>query len=313
MKIQPKRFFYWFSQNKWVQRFGLLFLLVALLVAAWGFLVEPNRIVFEEETVQINSLPASWEGEQIAFIADLQIGAWGANTGTIRRGVDRIIERDPAMVLIGGDLIYHAEDNLADQLITIQLLLSPLIEADIPTYVVLGNHDYGLTFPFEEPDFAQADKLIASLEATGVQVLTNEAVAQTSDSVSSDEPFYVVGLGSAWAGRSDIDQALETVPEDAARVVFMHNGRAFETIPAGLAPLALAGHTHGGQVNVPGFPDQNWLQIIWEDEIPISGWADSTYGEPGNRLYVNRGIGFSSIPFRFNTPPEITLITLQAR
>ena len=90
----------------------------------------------------------------------------------------------------------------------------------------------------------------------------------------------------------------------------MHNPDSFEPLPSGTAPLAMAGHTHGGQVRLPFLPEWSWMTFAKEDEVHADGWIDG-YGQPGNRLYVNRGIGFSIIPIRINCPPEITLFTLR--
>ncbi len=118
-----------------------------------------------------------------------------------------------------------------------------------------------------------------------------------------------MGLGSHVAGRDEPKEAVADVPDGAPRVVFMHNPRSFPGLPTGSAPLAVAGHTHGGQVRVPLAPDWSYLWLLQDEDVPVDGWADD-YGEPGNRLYVSRGVGFSRIPFRLNCPPELTTFTL---
>jgi hypothetical protein len=72
----------------------------------------------------------------------------------------------------------------------------------------------------------------------------------------------------------------------------------------------VAGHTHGGQVRVPGFPQWSWLRFTQKDKVYADGWAKG-YGEPGNNLYVNPGIGMSYAPIRLFCPPELTFFTLQ--
>lgn len=94
----------------------------------------------------------------------------------------------------------------------------------------------------------------------------------------------------------------------------MHDPASFPALPAGEAPLAVAGHTHGAQIRVPGRPAwtaarlpplrQRWPQYA-------DGWVEG-YGEPGNRLYVNRGVGFSYVPVRLGCRPELTFFTLRA-
>lgn len=91
----------------------------------------------------------------------------------------------------------------------------------------------------------------------------------------------------------------------------MHNPDTFGRLPPSSAPLAVAGHTHGGQIRIPFTPEWSWITFKSEDEVHADGWIDD-YGAPGNRLYVNRGIGFSVVPIRINAPPEITMFTLRS-
>lgn len=93
-------------------------------------------------------------------------------------------------------------------------------------------------------------------------------------------------------------------------MVLLHHPDSFERLPAGTAPLALAGHTHGGQFRVPFTPEWTWMTFAEEDEVHPDGWIPD-FGASGNRLYVNRGIGFSTLPLRLNCPPEITYVLLR--
>ncbi len=120
----------------------------------------------------------------------------------------------------------------------------------------------------------------------------------------------LVGIGARWPNEDRPEAALSGVSDGAPRFVMMHNPNSFEAFPAGTAPVAVAGHTHGGQVRVPFLAEWSWLKIVEDDEIHVDGWIEG-FGEPGNQLYVNRGIGFSVAPIRINCRPEITLFTLR--
>jgi uncharacterized protein len=67
---------------------------------------------------------------------------WLDNTPTVSWAIDRIIEESPAIALILGDFIYHAGENSSQEINKAIDLLSPLANSGIPTYAVLGNHDY---------------------------------------------------------------------------------------------------------------------------------------------------------------------------
>lgn len=294
---------------------GLLGLFGLLVV--WG-LIEPYVIDTEEEVAEIPNLPPAWEGQRVAVIGDWQIGMWLDNTLTIRRIVEQLIEERPALVLIIGDFIYGVRENPSEELNKAIEFVRPLPEAGIPTYAVLGNHDYAMKSKKAPPDQKLAAKLYQALEAVGVQVLQNEAVVlapsgdrnQTPATTAIAAPLYLVGIGSHWPNNDKPAVALAQVPDGAPRLVMMHNPESFAAFPAGTAPVAVAGHTHGGQFRLPFTPEWSWLTFSKEDQVHADGWIDG-YGQPGNDLYVNRGIGFSIIPLRINCPPEVTLFTLQ--
>ena len=288
------------------------------LLLFWG-LLEPYLIDTEEEVAEIPGLPAAWEGKRVALIADWQIGMWLDNTSTIRRIVEQLIEQRPAIVLIAGDFIYDPDKDPSEEINKAVEIVRSLPQAGIPTYAVLGNHDYGMKNKHAPPNEQLARQLHDALEAVGVQVLQNESVAltpsgnrnQTTAKMGGNAPLYLVGIGAHWPDRDQPKVALAPVPEGTPRLVMMHNPNSFEALPPNTAPLAVAGHTHGGQIRLPFTPEWSWLIFMREDEVHADGWIKG-YGQPGNRLYVNRGIGFSIIPIRLNCPPEITLFTLRS-
>lgn len=286
---------------------GLLGFICAILI--WG-LIEPYILDREPQIATIPNLPTAWEGQKIAVMGDWQVGMWLDNTPTVGWAVDRTIDERPAIALILGDFIYGAGKDPSQEIEKAIELVRPLPASGIPTYAVLGNHDYGMTSKNSSIDVAQAAFLAQSLESMGVQVLQNEAVPIVLPS-DRDSPLYLLGIGSRWANRSRPKVALAQVPKVAPRFVMMHHPESFAEFPANTAPVAVAGHTHGGQIRLPFTPQWSWLTFVREDEVHADGWI-ADYGHPGNHLYVNRGIGFSILPMRINCAPEITFFTLRA-
>jgi hypothetical protein len=247
-------------------------------------------------------------------VADFQIGMWLDNSATVRRVVSRLAERRPALVLILGDFVYKGGDELevGGRLGTLRDLLRPLSGSDIQTFAVLGNHDYGMSASNAEKDVRRAERVEALLQELGLQTLKNEAVALSLPGTdqATESVFYLVGIGAHIPKEDRPLVALAQLPADAPRLVMMHNPSSFDALPAGTAPLAIAAHTHGGQFRIPLTPSWSWLTFLREDKVHVDGWIQD-YGAPGNRLYVNRGIGFSLLPMRLNAPPEVTLFTLE--
>jgi hypothetical protein len=138
-----------------------------------------------------------------------------------------------------------------------------------------------------------------ALEAISIPVLEDRAASISHGSCH----FWLAGVSDWWEGPHDIARALEAVPPGAPTILFTHNPDLFPEVPPHVT-LTIAGHTHGGQVYVPG---------IGRPIVP------SAYGErfaighivEGERhLFVSSGIGTSIIPVRFLVPPEISILTL---
>lgn len=278
----------------------------AAAVLVWGVAIEPRFILDTREvSASIPNLPKEWEGRRVILMGDLQIGMRWDNTRMIARAVEEAIEERPAMVLIAGDFVYEPDSSTVRHAIA---FVRPLTEAGIQTFAVLGNHDYALSDPEGEPDFNIAKYLEAQLERAGIVVLQNESVSIESEGA----PLYVAGLGSEWANRDNPAATLADIPEHAARLVFMHNPASYRKLPAHSAPSAFAAHTHGGQIRIPWTPSRSWLDIALPHEVVADGWSQKGVGARGNRVYVNRGLGFSMVPIRIICAPELTIVTLTA-
>lgn len=312
------------KMRRYLKRTAIGVICVLFLLLVWGVGIEPRLIDEKAQTADIPNLPAAWEGKRIALIADLQVGMWLDNTDTVRRVVNRIIEVRPAAALIAGDFVYNPTNDEADDMEREDFLefngkideamnlLRPLAQAGIRTYAVLGNHDYGMPTAKYAKNELLARSVQTRLQGIGIRVLENEAVplaVDDGDGQSEGSALYLIGIGSKRARHDQPQVALAQVPQNAPRIAFMHNPDSFAEFPAESAPLALAGHTHGGQFRVPFAPQWSWMRLLSNDKVHADGWING-FGKAGNRLYVNRGIGFSLVPVRVNCLPELTLFTL---
>ena len=290
-----------------------LFVKILAAAAIYGAAIEPRFVTTEHESAAIPALPAAWEGKQVAVFADLQVGMWWANRDAARKAVHKVVELKPALTLIAGDFVYDADSSVNSQMQEVLGILQPIIDAKLPTYAVLGNHDYELMNEHSEKDNRVARRVRFALDSAGIHMLDNKAVAvypAGADSTAANA-LWVVGVGEKWAKNDHPDSALAHVPAGAPRIVFMHDPDSFVHIPAGAAPVAVAAHTHGMQLGIPYLSDWMWRTYFSDEGSGVAGWIDG-YGQPGNHLYVNRGIGFSILPLRVGAPPELTVFTLKA-
>lgn len=278
-------------------RVALALLAALTLVVAYGVLVEPRVILDEERfTVPVPGLPAG-ASPTVAVFSDIQIGMWFANEDMVSDIVEEVVEERPDAALLVGDFVLGRTPPPVEQIDRVVDLLAPLTAAGIPSYAVLGNHDYHVD---------AADRLAAALEAIGITVLRN-----ASATVPDAAGLRIVGVGPARPDRADVDAALRGVPADAPRVVMMHNPITFPRMPPGSAPLAVAGHTHCGQIAIPGLDAWSWYQLTVDERVAVGGWAPDGYGAPDNRLFVTCGVGFSLVPMRIAAPPQLVFFDLQ--
>jgi predicted MPP superfamily phosphohydrolase len=155
---------------------------------------------------------------------------------------------------------------------------------------VLGNHDHR----------QGAARVSAAVRAAGVTLLINQHLALTRD----DATLYIAGVDDIWVNRQDLARTLDGIPPESAVVLLAHEpDYADEVAATHRVGLQLSGHTHGGQVRIPGWgaPVLPWLGQKYDAGL---------FDKDGMAIYVNRGVGMIPPYIRFNCRPEITLLTL---
>jgi hypothetical protein len=246
------------------------------LLAVDAFLVEPYRL----EVTRHSVAAAVRRPVVLAHLTDLHSWGLGRRERTL---LSALRTERPDLIVITGDSIPDRETGVTPEPVA---EVFKQLHAPLGVFAVLGNWENWRRVA-REPAFYQA---------AGVTLLVNEARRIRDD-------LWVVGLDDALSGDpAGAAKALADVPDGVARVVLMHSPEYFDELPD-VDLVALAGHTHGGQVRVPG------LRPFW---LPpgsgsyVSGW----YSRDSSRLFVSRGIGTSILPARFWCRPELALITL---
>jgi predicted MPP superfamily phosphohydrolase len=289
----------------------LKFLEFITALVVYGAGIEPRFVVRNDETATIPNLPPAWEGKQIATFADMQVGIWLANVDAVRRAVGKVVNARPSLVLLPGDFVYEADEDVDTQMQKVVALLQPILDDSIPVYAVLGNHDYSLMNEHSEQENAVARRVRIALDHAGVHMMDNQVRPLTMASTAADgvnDTLYLAGVGEKWAKNDRAAETVAMIPRGAPRIIFMHDPDSFAKIPPGDAPFAIAAHTHGMQLGIPWLSDYLWRHYFSDTGSGVEGWQD---GASGNRLYINRGIGFSIVPARVNAVPEVTVFTLK--
>lgn len=251
--------------------------------------VEPSLLRLREPEVASRWWPRGRPAARIGVLSDLH-AAWPLMTvARIGRIADRLLAARPDLVLLAGDFVStHTRLARAIPVEPVAGALRRLARA-VPTLAVLGNHDW----------YYGGERVARALEANGVRVLRNQA--ERVELAAGG--LWVAGLDDAWTGRDDAARALGGVDRTAPLVVLSHVPDPFAALPPEAA-LTVAGHTHGGQVCLPG-----WGPLRTGSRLPRRQ-AHGLSEAHGRHLYVSGGVGTTALPIRFARPPEIALLTL---
>ncbi|HKQ99099.1 MAG TPA: metallophosphoesterase [Pyrinomonadaceae bacterium] len=275
--------------KKLILRVAAALLLVLALLAAYVFLIEPNRLVMKEETIELAGWPAGFENLKVAVVSDLHVGSPFINEEKLDYITLLVNGAQPDMVVLLGDFMSSVRGGRVVEPEVIAAHLKNL-RARLGVFAVLGNHDW----------WYNGQRVRRALENAGIRVLDDE-VARVE---RNGQAIWLVGFKDAWTNRTDIEGVLRKVTDNSPIVGLTHNPDLFVRIPQNVL-LTLAGHTHGGQVNLPFFG-----RIRVPSEYG-QRYAAGHVLENNHHLYVTTGIGTSIIPIRFRVPPEIVILTLK--
>jgi predicted MPP superfamily phosphohydrolase len=255
--------------------------------------ISRHEINIERISITLPNLPEAFRGFTIAQISDFHYAEY-TEAFFLRRVVERVNSLKPDMVALTGDFIttgfWSVDDTVrfaGECAEILSLLQSPL------RYAVLGNHDCAVK------QYKQA--VNDELQSQGIPVLNNRSLPIER----SGARIWLAGTGDALCGDFGLERALPAPPtrDGEALILLAHEPDVLPLVAGHNVDLMLSGHTHGGQVRFPFLPAM-FLPELGQHYI------EGLYRLGPTQLYVNRGVGTVNLPFRFNCPPEITLITL---
>jgi predicted MPP superfamily phosphohydrolase len=290
---------------------ALLGIFPLLLVGlAYAMLGEPYRPVFKRHQISVTS---RWPNLSIVHISDMHVRAGDMRLFRSQKAALEAIGT-PDLLCVTGDVCEKVEDihMVVDLLKTVQPRLG--------TFVVLGNHEHNAPLPLslkeqnksgwrkalgatlgliaprlrsdgDDEGHAMAD----ALREAGITVLHNQGRRIHTDG----QTLWIAGCDSAWAGHADMLSAMSgRRPNEACLALIHEPDMAFEAREEG-ADLILAGHTHGGQVQLP------WLGALYTLKMDPRIAIASGFQHIGEGLlHITAGLGHT-IPLRFGCPPEV--------
>lgn len=256
--------------------------------------VEPTWLEVNRIALPVRGLPAPFHGLRVAHLTDFHFGGH-IPTGYLEEALDRTRAERPDVIALTGDFIDRGPGHVAAAARLFRHLKAPL-----GVFGVLGNHDFAVHTARGVKRHPGLDRAVTdALGSEGVTVLRNRAVRLDRDGAG----VLVAGIDDLWSGEADAAAALGRQCPDTPRVVLAHNPQSVDLLGGHRADLVLSGHTHGGQIDLPGLG-----RILLRKNA--RRWAAGLYPHNGGHVYVNKGVGFGW-RFRFNVRPEVAVFTLQ--
>jgi uncharacterized protein len=261
-----------------VRRWGSAALCLLLAFAA-GFAfyaryVEPSNIVVREQTIQVGA-PL-----RVAFIADLHIGLFD-KAARMQQITDELNRLNVDVVAVGGDWSYEPTSPLVE-------LLAPIAKSRHRVIAVLGNHDEGL------PGMRVVEELDAALKTLGVENIEGKLVEVNG--------VQIAGIGDRFANK---DKLPAFDPNSPPHFVLGHNPDSVDRLQGTPIRLLLAGHTHGGQINLP------FLTEAILSRFTVGKYKRGLYTQGKHSVFVTAGLGTVGLPLRLFQSPVIDVINLR--
>jgi predicted MPP superfamily phosphohydrolase len=248
----------------------------------WRGRKNTERVQIRHNTVTRQDIPKLFDGFTILHISDMHVDM---NPGAMQRLMELLRDLKYDICVLTGDFrgkTFGPFEVVLEGLARVRACLKA------PVYGVLGNHD--------------TIRMVPSLEEMGIRMLLNE-----SETIQrSDQRIHLAGIDDAHYYRADnIEKAGSHIPHDEFSVLLSHTPEIYRQAAHADFSLLLSGHTHGGQLCLPGS-----IPITLDSVLPRHmGSGPWRYHKMDG--YTSVGVGSSIVVVRLNCPPEITLHHLQ--
>jgi predicted MPP superfamily phosphohydrolase len=260
---------------------------IAGVLALWaGIDAVRARPRVRRRTVRISDLPAALDGYRIGQLSDVHCGPH-TPAERVAEWVDQLNALDLDLIAVTGDLITSGSTYVS----SVSQALGELRARD-GVFACMGNHDY----------FTDGELFVRELSHAGLTVLRNRGVTIERDGAR----LHVAGVDDTWTSRHDVTRALADRPPNVPTVLLAHDPNLFGEASAHDVDLTLSGHTHGGQLAIPGFRGLSLARFITQ-------FTAGLYRQGRSWLYVNRGAGTTGPPVRIGAPAELAVLTLRTR
>ena len=246
----------------------------------YGVAYERHRIGVTEAALPVSGLPPALDGVRIGLVTDIHHSRM-VPAEDVTHAVELVMRTRPDLIVLGGDYVTWGERGYVEP---VAELLAPLA-APHGVFAILGNHDDDRDMP-------------AALADKGFTVLKD----QRTRIVVRGEGLEMAGI-RFWTRRpQDIGRVLRHARDTT--LLLAHDPRRLVEAASFNVPAVLSGHTHGGQVVLPG------VGAVARRSFPV---LEGIGQRENTSIFVSRGVGTVWVPIRINCPPEVAVVTLRRR
>jgi predicted MPP superfamily phosphohydrolase len=255
--------------------------------------VEPTWVEVNRLEIPVADLPAPFAGLRLVQLTDFHCGPF-VSTVYLSEVIELTRLQEPDVIVLTGDYVHKGFKHIARIAAHLGKLQAPL-----GVYAVLGNHDFSVRNALGIRRYRHLHRAIAdALAEKGIRVLQNENLPLERHG----SRIYLSGVDDLWSRVCDLRRALDGLPLTSPRILLAHNPRTVEQINGQRCDLMLSGHTHGGQIDLPGLGRVVLGKKVKRFAAGMYQWRDTF-------LYVNKGIGVG-FPVRYRVRPEVAVLTL---
>ena len=255
----------------------------------FGKISRAQRHLIRHLRLEIGGWPHWQRPLRVVFLSDFHTGSHSNDVSRLTSIIAEAASVTPDVALFGGDYVnMHLFGRGRVPPRTIAAILSH-IKAPLGRFAILGNHDY---------DYDR-HAVTAALLDSGITVLEHDGCMVQFQ----DRSIRIVGIPDAHIARPEAYSLLADLSPHRPTIVLAHDPVWFGHLPPG-PHLMLAGHTHGGQIRLPG------IGIVKKATKAPRRWCHGLVKERGQYLYVTSGIGTSGVPVRWGVPPEFAVLDL---
>lgn len=293
------------SRRKFISTLALGLGAIPFLSLLYGMYKGKYNFKVLSYELEFDNLPPAFDGFTITQLSDIHSGSFD-NPEKIKYAIDLVNEQASDVILFTGDLV----NNLADEMTPWMPTFSQL-KAKEGVFSILGNHDYGDYYNFENEEAKQQnfDNLLKVHSDLGWDLLRNER----REIQRGEDTLHLIGVENWGKGgfkkTGDFDRAAEGVEAKDFKVLLSHDPSYWDEVIKTHdkdVQLTLSGHTHGMQfgIEIPGWFQWSPVQYRYDQ------WA-GIYKKAKRYINVNRGFGYLAYPGRVGIWPEITVIKLK--